>query len=456
MTLTSGRLVFIILLTVFGLGLAYFLHFPLVIGFIAGLVALIYYTKQSGFSVLFILQSMGKGMVHTKEVVWILLLVGLLIPALTASGTIPYLIDTGLQYMDPAYYLTISFVFAAVISMILGTSMGTLSSVGIPLMGAGALLQIPLPLLAASVVCGVFVGDRTSPFSSANQLVAASTGTTVRKQLRYLAPTTGMALAASLLYFAWQDQIGAWHSNGKLLEHQTYEAFFQYSAWLWVPIGILLVTMLLRIKTKYCFLLSIASSLALGTILQGISVYTWMDFLWNGFSKSELPSLHCNGLFNMFELIALIVMTGAFNGILEETKFIQPYMITLFGRSSLMGVATLRTVLFGLALALLSCTQTLPIMMTGRNILPVWSQRFRNEHLSRVVADAPLVLAALVPWNLIAILCGTIIGVPVEQYERYAVFLWILPLLTLITSFILDYIPKEERKHEGANSFIDY
>ena len=95
-------------------------------------------------------------------------------------------------------------------------------------------------------------------------------------------------------------------------------------------------------------------------------------------------------------------------------------------------------------------------MMTGRNILPVWSQRFRNEHLSRVVADAPLVLAALVPWNLLAILCGTIIGIPVEQYVRYAVFLWILPILTLITSFILDYIHKEERKHEGANSFIDH
>jgi NhaC family Na+:H+ antiporter len=446
MSLTSRRLIFIILLTVFGLGIAYYLHIPLVVGFIAGLSALIYYTKLSGFSVPFILQSMGKGISHTIEVVWILLLVGLLIPALTASGTIPYLIDEGLKYMDPAYYLTISFIFAAVISMILGTSMGTLSSVGVPLMGAGALLQIPLPLLAASVVCGVFVGDRTSPFSSANQLVAASTGTTVRKQFRYLTPTTVMALVASLLYFGWQDHVGTWHSNGKLLEHQTYEAFFQYSFWLWVPIGILLVAKVFRIKTKYCFLLSIAGSLIIGTILQGITIHSWMDFLWNGFSRVELPALHSKGLFNMLDLIALIVMTGAFNGILEETKFIQPYMITLFGQSPLMGVATIRTILFGLALALLSCTQTLPIMMTGRNILPVWSTRFHNEHLSRVVADAPLVLAALVPWNLIAILCGTIVGVRVEQYFQYAIFLWILPILTLLTSFILDYKQKKELK----------
>jgi NhaC family Na+:H+ antiporter len=249
-------------------------------------------------------------------------------------------------------------VFAAVISMILGTSMGTLSSVGIPLMGAGALLQIPMPLLAAAVVCGVFVGDRTSPFSSANQLVAASTGTTVRKHFRFLAPTTIMALVASLLYFAWKDRVGVWHTNGNLLEHQTYKDFFQYSDWLWVPIGILLIAMLLRIKTKYCFLLSIASSLIIGTILQGITFQVWLDYLWNGFSMVGLSTLQCKGLFSMFDLIALFVMTGAFNGILEETKFIQPYMIQLFGQSSLMGVATIRTVLFGLALALLSYTQT--------------------------------------------------------------------------------------------------
>jgi NhaC family Na+:H+ antiporter len=444
MTLSAGKLTFIVVITVIGLGTAYYYHIPLVVGFIAGLVALIIFTKHSGFSVQFISQSMGKGIAHTKEVIWILLLVGLLIPALMASGTIPFLIDTGLQYVDPSYYLTISFVFAAVISMILGTSMGTLSSVGIPLMGAGALLQIPMPLLAAAIVCGVFVGDRTSPFSSANQLVAASTGTTVRKQFRYLAPTTIIAFGASLLYFAWQDGTGIWHDSGRLLQHQTYEHYFQYSGWLWVPVGILLIAMLLRFKTKYCFLVSIASSLIIGSILQGVTFQSWMNFLWNGFSMLEVPTLHSNGLYSMFDLIALIVMTGAFNGILEETKFIQPYMIQLVGQSSLMGVATIRTVIFGLALALISCTQTLPIMMTGRNILPVWTTRFRNEQLSRVVADAPLVIAALVPWNLLAILSSTIVGVPVEQYMQYAIFLWILPVLTVLVSFVLDYISKKE------------
>jgi NhaC family Na+:H+ antiporter len=54
------------------------------------------------------------------------------------------------------------------------------------------------------------------------------------------------------------------------------------------------------------------------------------------------------------------------------------------------------------------------------------------------VADAPLIFAALVPWNLLAILNATILGVPAESYLLFAVFLWSLPIYTVILSFVLD------------------
>jgi NhaC family Na+:H+ antiporter len=445
MILSPTKLILVIALTVMGLGLAYLFHIPLVLGFIIGLGLLYFFMRRTGIKDRILLMSMRLGIFHTKEVVWILMLVGLLIPAWTACGTTPYLIDTGLEFIAPAYFLTISFIFAAVVSLILGTSTGTLSSVGIPLIGAGALLQVPLPVLAGAIISGVFVGERMSPFSSANQLVAASTGTTVLKQLPYLLPSTGSAFFASLVFFIWQDRGGIWHkSNGQMISHQSYAVYFHYSPWLMLPVVLLLGAMVLRVKTRYCFLLSIASSIMFGAITQEISLNSWMIYLWHGFSSALLPALHSNGLFSMLDLIALIVTAGAFNGILEETQVIKPYIVSLFGQSSSMGTATLRTVLFGFALVLLSCSQTLPIMMTGRNLLPVWRMRFRIEHLSRVVGDSPMVMAALVPWNLLAILCGAIIGVPPEQYAPYAVFLWILPLLTLSGSYVIDVIRTKE------------
>jgi NhaC family Na+:H+ antiporter len=455
MRFTPFHLSITIITTVLGLGTAYLLQIPLALGFITGLGVLIGITLQQGVPVRLLVRSMASGILHTKEVIYILLLVGLMIPAWTASGTIPFLIDTGLGLLNPAYFVSFCFVFAAIISMILGTSTGTLSAVGIPLIGMAGLLHIPLPLAAGALVSGAFVGDRTSPFSSAHQLVAASTGMSVKGQYKYLLPTTLLAFGSALAFFVIEDIHGQWKSmvpQGSTTDHAlksaVYVSNFYYTPWLWLPIAVLLGTILLRFKARYGFLLSIGVSILLGTVFQGIDASTWLHHLWSGYTSEHLPSLHGKGVSSMINLIILIGLAGAYNGILEETKVIEPYIISLFGRSSSLGTATLRTGLFGLALALLACTQTLPIMMTGRNLLPLWELRFPKGHLSRVVADAPLIFSAMVPWNMLAILCATIVGVPVEQYALFAVFLWTLPLFTLILSYLVD------RKSSRSNDYV--
>jgi NhaC family Na+:H+ antiporter len=440
MKLSPFQLAGIVAVTVLGLAFAYVTHIPLAAGFVCGLLVLIGVTAKAGIAGKEIARSMRTGIGHTKEVIWILLLVGLLIPSWSASGTISYLIASGLSLLNPAYFLTFSFLFSILISMLLGTSTGTLSSVGIPLMGVASVLHIPLPLAAGALVSGAFVGDRTSPFSSAHQLVASSTGTTVRRQYPYLAPTTLAAIAAAGIFYLVKDLNGHWEQR---LDETGQPSFlptdtFVFTPWLLLPAILLLGAILFRLKTRHGFLLSIASAVVLGSVFQGIGWQDWMRYLWGGFGSPALPSLHSKGVADMIDLVVLIALAGAFNGILEETKLLQPYMEKIWGSSLSMLQATIRTALFGLALGLVSCTQTLPIMMSGRNLLPLWLRRFRAEQLSRVVADTSLVFAALVPWNILAILCATILGVPFESYARYAIFLWTLPVFTLLVSFVSD------------------
>lgn len=161
----------------------------------------------------------------------------------------------------------------------------------------------------------------------------------------------------------------------------------------------------------------------------------WNGLLW-GYDHASLPSLHTKGVLNMVDLVLLIAMAGAFNGILESTRTLEPYMASLLGAKPSLPGATARIGLFGFILALVSCTQTLPIMMSGRSVLPLWTARFPPEQLSRIVADTALVFAALIPWNMLAVLCATILNMPVHQYALFAVFLWILPLCTWLVSFL--------------------
>jgi Na+:H+ antiporter, NhaC family len=435
--LTARQLGWTVAMAVLGLASAYLLQVPLALGFILGLFSLIGFTKSAGLGYRQIANIMWSGVKHTKEVMWILLLVGLLIPAWTASGTIPLLIDTGLSFVDPSYFVTFSFVLAAMISMILGTSTGTLSSVGIPLIGVGAFLQIPLPLIAGALASGAFVGDRTSPFSSAHQLVAASTGLTVKQQYKALLPTTVGAIAVAMVYFLIRDIGGPWHHTDISAIGKQYSSAFSYSGWLLLPVCILLGSILLRMKTRYGFLLSIVSAIILGSVLQGIPWGQWLHDLWWGYQSNAYSALHTKGLVNMADLIVLIALAGAFNGILEETRALQPYMEKIMGASPSLFPVTVRTALFGLALGLVSCTQTLPIMMTGRSLLPLWTTQFPQKQLSRVVADTSLIFAAMIPWNMLAIVCGTVLGVPAESYVLDAPFLWSLPLMSIGWSLLL-------------------
>ncbi|NOV03361.1 Na+/H+ antiporter NhaC family protein [Paenibacillus planticolens] len=434
--LTNRQLGVTIFITILGLAAAYALHLALAIGFAFGLSTLVLFIWRGGAAPGNILQSMWEGVKHTKEVIWILALVGVVIPTWTASGTIPYMIDLGLRVVDPSYFLTFSFVLSACISMLLGTSTGTLSSVGIPLIGLALLLQIPLPIVAGALVSGAFVGDRTSPFSSANRLVASSTGVSVKDLFKALLPTTIGAGVITFGFFLFSDLNGVWHHGEKAWLQQQFGTGFTYSIWLLFPVILLLLSILLRFKTRNGFLLSIACAIGIGFIYQGVTWYEWLHAMWFGYHSILFDSLQTKGLSNMVELIVLIGLAGAFNGILEENRVLQSYMQKLMGgRSASLFSATFRTSLFGLGLGLVSCTQTLPIMMSGRSLLPFWEERFPRSQLARVVADSSLILAAMIPWNMLAIVCGTIVGVPVEHYVGYAPFLWALPLCTLVWSY---------------------
>ncbi|WP_199619169.1 Na+/H+ antiporter NhaC family protein [Paenibacillus alkalitolerans] len=432
--MNSWKLGAIVVFTVAGLAAAYVTHIPLVVGFSGGLLVLsLTVMRDLGIGTRRLFSMMAEGVAHTKEVVWILLLVGLLIPSWTASGTIAFLVDAGLRLLYPEFLLTFGFLFAAGFALTLGTSTGTLSAVGIPLMGVAAHIGVPLPMMAGALLSGAFVGDRTSPFSSAHRLVASSAGVPAASLFRILLPTSCAAFVLSSLLYGILDWVGDWGTGAIALSGG--RSGFVLHPLLAIPPVLLLLANVFRLQTKYAFIAAIVSALALGFALQAGDWRDWIVWLWEGYTASAssegAAGIGGKGVVDMIDLVALIALAGAYNGILEKTNLIMPIARRLLGgESATLASMTARAGLFGFGLGVVSCTQTLPIMMTSRNLAGVWTERYSNEHLARVTADTSLLFAALVPWNMLAILCGTIVGVPAEQYALYAFFVWLPPLLT--------------------------
>jgi NhaC family Na+:H+ antiporter len=413
------------------------LQLPLLVGFSPGLVFLIILCKAKGIRAKDIFFIGMRGLLKTKEVVLILLFVSMMLPAWDLSGTIEEMVSIFLTFLSREHFLLLSFVFAMFLSMLLGTAVGSLSALGIPVMSAASALHLPLEAVAGALISGAFVGDRTSPFSSAHQLLAHTVEVSVYRQFRKLLPTTVFAVLFSLLfYFLFDMKLNHDISPIKIHASKVMD-WSEISLITLLPPVVLLLFVFLRIKVKYAFMFSILSAVVIA-MTNGVPIMAIFSHLWNGTDKFG------GGVIHMLFLLLFIAMAGVYNGLLEELKVIQPVLDRWLADSTSLVGNTWRTILATFMISIVACNQTLPIILTGRSFLAHWRKHHSNEELTRIMADSTILFPGMVPWSILAIMCSTVTGVPVLSYLPYAFFLWSLPIITMTVSFLKQ---GRERKH---------
>ena len=121
---------------------------PMLLGVVvSSIVAL-----RCGFSWQNIQDGMVRGITNALPAMIILLVVGILIGIWILAGVVPTLIYYGLTFMSPAIFLPATLIICAITSLATGTSWGTSGTIGVALMGIGAGLGFPLPLVAGAVL----------------------------------------------------------------------------------------------------------------------------------------------------------------------------------------------------------------------------------------------------------------------------------------------------------------
>mgnify|MGYP001036384651 CR=1 FL=1 len=418
------QLTFLLTVTLTGVIFSVIFHHPLVIGFLPGYLFLVYLSKQNKQSFKQIFQISIRGIFKTKIVILILFLVSFLLPSWYLSGTIDQMVKIALYLINPHYFYVLTFIAAMVFSMLLGTTVGTLSAIGIPILGTAVVLNLPTAVVAGALVSGAFVGDRTSPFSSAHQLLAHTLELPVKKQWSAMFLTTFIAIVLSMLFYGAFD----FFSTEKMIQTVTFE-WRELTILQFIPPVILLLFVLFRLSIIYAFLSSILSA-AIISIVEGASLPKVASAFWNGIEGLG------GGFLHMYELLLFLALAGAYNGLVEELNVIQPYLDKWLQRSTSLTGDTLKTFSATLLISVIAANQTLPIILTGRSFLPHWKKKYGKEELARVMGDTTMLFPGMVPWSVLAIMCSTIVGVPILEYLPYALFLWILPLLTLIVSLV--------------------
>lgn len=454
-----------VVLTLLTLGLQIFYfgtfepHIPLAIGLaITSLVGIFLGMRW---------KQIERGVFHVIHValpsVSVLITVGMIIGVWIASGTVPSIIYFGLKVISPEYFLATSMIICSIVSVSLGTSWGTVGTVGLALMGIGHGFDIPDYWTAGAVVSGAFFGDKVSPLSDTTNLAPAVTGTDLFSHIKNMLPTTlpSMALALLIYLIAGFNLVGQQKISMAKIDSITeaLAANFNISIWLLIPA---LLVMFLALK-RYPPIPSLFAGVVLGAIIamltQGETLQNMFQVANNGYSI-ETGITQIDGLLNrggvqsMMWTISLILIALGFGGALEVTGCLRVIIQAI--RSKVQSFAGTQIAAIGTAFAtnLVAGDPYLSIALPGRMFAPVYRRlKYSTLNLSRGIEEGGTLMSPLIPWNAGGAFVISALGLEISKghmenllYIPLAFACWLSPVIGIIYALFGIFSPRATEK----------
>ncbi len=232
-----------------------FIGYPL---FIA-LLIFIFLSLKRGFRLIDILKMIFEGGKKSFIVLEVFLLIGILTSLWISAGTIPAIVYYGIKFMNPNFFIFYTFIIVSIVSFLLGTSLGTASTIGVAIIVMAKSGNVNLPLVTGAIMSGAYFGDRCSPMSSSANLVANLTETNLYDNIKNMFKTGKLPLILScILYFFLSFKNPITFNEGNIGEdmHQV----FNISIISLIPAIVILITSIFKVKVKKSMTISIISA----------------------------------------------------------------------------------------------------------------------------------------------------------------------------------------------------
>lgn len=370
----------------------------------------------------------------------IILAVGMMIASFMAAGTVPTILGAGLKLITPKFFLALTFIMCCIMSVIMGTSWGTLGTVGIAMMGVGAGLGVNPAITAGAVVSGAWFGDKMSPMSDSTIMCSTITETYIMDHIKAMMQTTIPAAVVSLVIYLGIG-IGI---SGDSYEASTVDSImnglkgmFHINLIPVIPIVVVIVMILMKKGTIVSMMSGTVVAILIAVFYQGYSVADMGTFLYSGFTcetKNEIliSLLNRGGMTSMLSLLAVFVGGLGLGGILDKTGMLEPifHYITEKYKSprGIMLMAWCATLLCILVIADNNFAFVMVATLFGSAFQ---KYNLKSQNLSRILEDVGTLGSALVPWNVGAQFAAGVLGVSTLAYMPYAFLNWMTPILSL-------------------------
>jgi NhaC family Na+:H+ antiporter len=429
MDIIIGFLLCFLLLLV-GVFKGVFVGYPLMLSLIIFIIIGI----RRGFKLKALIIMAFRGGKKSLVVLKIFVLIGGITAAWMASGTVPAIVYYGLKLLRPDLFILSAFLISAFVSFLIGTSFGTIGTVGIALMVMARGGGVSVSVTAGAILSGAYFGDRCSPMSSSANLIASLTKTDLYVNIKNMFKTALVPFAATcLIYFIFSRSYPLNASGGNI----TFEISTVYNVHLitLLPAAVILVFSLFKFNVRALMILSILIASILGVTLQNLGIVDMLKYIIFGYKipfESPLQAIiKGGGILSMLKVSLVVFISSGFTGIFEETEMLK-YVETLLGKVKGRSSTFLSTILISIASAAFGCSQALSVILTQMLVKKNYEANLiKEESLAVDLENTAIVIAPLIPWNIAGL-------VPLTTLEAgtasilFAFYLYLIPLWNFV------------------------
>lgn len=370
----------------------------------------------------------------------ILISIGILIGTWMIAGTIPMLIYYGVQMINPKYILVISFVVAAIIAVVTGTSWGAVGTVGVALIGIATGLEANISATAGAIVAGAFFGDKLSPLSDTTILAPIAAGSELYDHIKHMLWTTIPATILSLIvYFIVGLNVESKTIESPLAQNMVIELeqMFNWNILLLIPPIIILYGTIRRYPTLPVIIISSITAGIIAMIFQkstiqdvflstvsgfNVDMVTKIQVTENDIMPEVLRLVNQGGMEAMTSVVLIAFAAFVFAGIITTSGSLEVIIEALLKVVKRTGDLILATVLSCMTMALVTGNSYLSIIVPGEMYKDTYKmKKLAPKNLSRTLEDSGTVIVPLIPWSSAGVFMAATLGVPTLSYAPWAI-----------------------------------
>lgn len=357
--------------------------------------------------------SKGAGQKDLLLMVWIFVLAGAFASSAKAMGAVDATVNLTLQLLPANFLLAGLFISACVVSLCMGTSVGTI----VAFMPIAASLadktEMSLPLMAAAIVGGAFFGDNLSFISDTTIVATQSQGCKMSDKFRYnFFLVLPVAIIVCLIYLL----MGA-SGNGVV----TGETVLW---WQIIPYAAVLLSAVMGMNVMLVLLM--------GNVLTGI-----VGIADGSYGFMEWTSSMTSGIMGMSELILISMMAGGIFALITKQGVMEQFIQQVSKKIHTQRGAELSICMLVGVVNAMTANNTIAILSVG-DIAKQIATRFGIDprRSASLLDTTSCAVQGLLPYGAQLLMASSLAGISALSILPYLYYPMLIGLVVILTILI--------------------